>query len=161
MPAAFDASSALGAAGRVASRIAIAISWIRIIFKLRSRKKKRVHTDPLACSRTRLPPRLIVLVYYRDADVLVSVHLFENLIYAVETAGPGDHRLRRDFLRFDQLQHRGVVRRLHPERSDQLKVHRDDPIDRHRNLALLRLSRETNLHMTSLLAKTHDRVAAG
>src|SRR6266478_6869749 len=97
------------------------------------RKKRRGSTRTLLRSRTRSTQRRvsIVLVYYRDADVLVSVHLVENLIYAVETAGAGDHRLWRDFLRFDQLQHRGVVRRLHPERSDQLKFHRNDTIDRH------------------------------
>ncbi len=53
------------------------------------------------------------------------------------------------------------MRRLHPERADQLKFHRDDPIDRHRNFALLSRGGESDLHMTSLLAETHDRVAAG
>src|SRR5260370_35856380 len=158
MPAAFDTSSALRADGIATSNIAIAIRWILILINS-ARQTKRVHVDPLASSRNR-SGAVCVIVDYGNADVMVSVHLFENFVDAVEAAGAGDHRLGRDLFRDHHLQHRGIVRRLHPERADQLKFHRDDPIDRHRNFALLSRGGEPDLHMTSLLAATHDRVAA-
>jgi len=54
-----------------------------------------------------------VLIADRNADVLKGVHLLEHLVDAVEVAGSGHHRLGRNLLGFDHLQHRGVVRCLH------------------------------------------------